>query len=122
MVHKSDNRVRAPPPLTKGLGLIRFGRCARERRLYGYARMEPAEDLLRRLAFNDEKALSMVLTRTRGGKADGDLTPKVELLVQLAAMLAVGASTTLLDEIVADASRLSGSSWNFGDDPCAICN
>jgi 4-carboxymuconolactone decarboxylase len=66
--------------------------------------MEPAEDLLRRLAFNDERALSMVLTRTRAGNADADLSPKVELLVQLAAMLAVGASTRLLDEIVADAS------------------
>jgi 4-carboxymuconolactone decarboxylase len=66
--------------------------------------MEPAEDLLRRLAFNDERALSMVLTRNRAANADADLSPKVELLVQLAAMLAVGASTSLLDEIVADAS------------------
>lgn len=65
--------------------------------------MDPAEDLLRRLAFNDEKALSMVLARRSGGDGDTSLIPKVELLVRLAALLAVGAATPLLRETVAQA-------------------
>jgi 4-carboxymuconolactone decarboxylase len=66
--------------------------------------VDPAEDLLRRLACNDEKALSMVLSRRRGGGGETDLSPKVELLVQLAAFLAVGAATPLLRETAAQAS------------------
>ena len=46
--------------------------------------MDAAEDLLRRLACNDENALSMVLGRRRGS-GEAELPPKVELLVQLAA-------------------------------------
>jgi alkylhydroperoxidase/carboxymuconolactone decarboxylase family protein YurZ len=65
--------------------------------------MEPHEDLLRRLAFNDEKALSTVLTRRRYGEADADLSPKVELLVQLAALLAARDSGPLLVDTVARA-------------------
>lgn len=62
--------------------------------------MEPAEDLLRRLAFNDEKVLGMVLTRRMGDEHEGELSPKVELLVRLAALLAVGATTPSLREAV----------------------
>ena len=46
----------------------------------------------------------MVLSRRRGDPGDTDLTPKVELLVQLAAFLAVGAATPLLRETAAQAS------------------
>lgn len=66
--------------------------------------MEPEEDLLRRLAFNDERVLSMVLARRQPGEREAALPPKVELLVQLAAFLAVGAATPLLRETVARAS------------------
>lgn len=66
--------------------------------------MHPAEDLLRRLALNDEKALSRVLARQGGGEGETSLVPKVELLVQLAAFLAVGAATPLLRETVIQAS------------------
>jgi alkylhydroperoxidase/carboxymuconolactone decarboxylase family protein YurZ len=75
------------------------------------ADVDPAEDLLRRLALNDEKALSMVLARRLGGDGETNLSPKVELLVQLAALLAVGAATPLLRETVAQASA-EGASAN----------
>ncbi len=65
--------------------------------------MDPAEDLLRRLAFNDEKVLSMVLTRRLGDRGETSLHPQVEILVQLAALLALGAATPLLRETVAQA-------------------
>lgn len=66
--------------------------------------MDPAEDLLRRLAFNDEKALSMVLARRPGTTGETNLSPKVELLVQLAALLAVGAAAPSLREAADQAS------------------
>ncbi len=62
--------------------------------------MEPAEDLLRRLALNDEKVLGMVLTRRVGGDGEGELSPKTELLVSLGGLLAVGATTPSLREAV----------------------
>lgn len=68
------------------------------------AAVDPAEDLLRRLAFNDERALGMVLTRRVGGDRESELGPKVELLVVLAALLAVGAATPSLREAVDQAS------------------
>jgi hypothetical protein len=68
------------------------------------AAVDPAEDLLRRLAFNDEKALGMVLTRRVGGDRESELGRKVELLVRLAALLAVGAATPSLREAVDQAS------------------
>jgi 4-carboxymuconolactone decarboxylase len=55
------------------------------------------------LAFNDEKALGMVLTR-KGGDSQTSLNPKEELLVRLAAFLAVGAATPSLREAVDHAS------------------
>jgi 4-carboxymuconolactone decarboxylase len=66
--------------------------------------MEPAEDLLRRLAFNDEKVLRMVLTRRGGGAGHAELSPKMEILVRLAALLAVGAATPSLREAVGQAT------------------
>jgi 4-carboxymuconolactone decarboxylase len=66
--------------------------------------MERAEELLRRLAFNDEKVLGLVLTRRVGGDREPELSPKVELLVRLAALLAVGATTPSLREAVDQAA------------------
>jgi alkylhydroperoxidase/carboxymuconolactone decarboxylase family protein YurZ len=77
--------------------------------------MDPEEDLLRRLALNDEKALSMVLTRRRGGGGETSLCPKVELLVKLAALLAVGAATSLLRETVAQASAEGATAGEIVD-------
>ncbi len=45
----------------------------------------------------------MVLTGHRGGEHETDLPPKMELLVQLAAFLAVGAAVPLLRETAAQA-------------------
>jgi alkylhydroperoxidase/carboxymuconolactone decarboxylase family protein YurZ len=72
--------------------------------------MEPAEELLRRLAFNDEKVLGMVLTRRVGGDREPELSPKVELLVRLAALLAVGATTPSLREAVDQAAAAGATS------------
>lgn len=69
--------------------------------------MDAAEDLLRRLACNDEKALSMVLSRRRG-TGETELPPEVELLMELAAFLAVGVAS-----LVAGAARLAAA---FGFD------
>jgi 4-carboxymuconolactone decarboxylase len=67
------------------------------------AAVDPAEDLLRRLALNDEKALGRVLTRRVGADRHSELGPKLELLVRLAALLAVGAATPSLREAVEQA-------------------
>ena len=77
--------------------------------------MDPAEDLLRRLAFNDEQALSMVFTRRLGGGGETSLSRKVELLVQLAALLSVGAATPLLRETVAQASAEGATAGEIVD-------
>ena len=56
--------------------------------------MDEVERLLRRLALNDEESVKLVLTaevRTDAGVA---LTPKVDVLVRLGALLALGASVT----------------------------
>jgi len=66
--------------------------------------VDPAEDLLRRLALNDEAALGRVLTRDVGVDQRSDLGSKVELLVRLGALLAVGAATPSLKEAVGHAS------------------
>ena len=57
--------------------------------------MDEAERLLRRLALNDEESVGMAL---RGAPAEGGpvLVAKVDLLVRLAALLALGAATASL--------------------------
>jgi 4-carboxymuconolactone decarboxylase len=62
--------------------------------------VDPAEDLLRRLALNDETALGMVLTGSVGAERQTELGAKVELLVRLGALLTVGAATPSLREAV----------------------
>ena len=66
--------------------------------------MDAAEDLLRRLALNDEAALGRVLAPKEGVDRRTELSSKVELLVRLAALLAVGAATPSLREAVERAS------------------
>jgi 4-carboxymuconolactone decarboxylase len=67
------------------------------------AAMDPAEELLRRLALNDERVVGMVLTQP-ASCGPTELSSKVELLVRLAALLAVGGATPSLREAVAHAS------------------
>jgi alkylhydroperoxidase/carboxymuconolactone decarboxylase family protein YurZ len=83
--------------------LIPIRGCVAGRRTYDGS-VDRAEDLVRRLAFNDERALSMVLSRRVGGDDETNLSPKDELLAQLAALLAVGAPEPSLRETVHAAS------------------
>ena len=58
--------------------------------------MHRVEQLLRRLALNDEKLVGSVLARTPGDGPVAALDRKAEALVQVGALLSVGASTASL--------------------------
>ena len=58
--------------------------------------MDEVERLLRLLALNDEASVGMVLTGGPGGVGGMALRPKVDLLVRLGALLALGAATSSL--------------------------
>lgn len=60
------------------------------------ALVDDVERLLRLLALNDEKSVEMVLVRGRDCDAGAALKPKVDLLVLLGALLALGAATASL--------------------------
>jgi 4-carboxymuconolactone decarboxylase len=62
--------------------------------------MDPAEDLLRRLALNDENVVGDVMTRRVGPDCQTELGSKAGLLVRLGALLAVGAAAPSLREVV----------------------
>jgi alkylhydroperoxidase/carboxymuconolactone decarboxylase family protein YurZ len=62
--------------------------------------VDPAEQLLRRLALNDEKTIGMVLAGEPGADVDEALIPKVDLLIRLGALVALGASTPSLQRTV----------------------
>jgi hypothetical protein len=79
----------------------------------GSAAVDPSEDLLRRVAFNDERVLGMVLTRQVGGDGAAELSPKTELLVRLAALLSIGAATPSLREAVDQAAAAGATSGEF---------
>jgi 4-carboxymuconolactone decarboxylase len=66
--------------------------------------MDPAEDLLRRVALNDEKVLGNVMTRRVSADSGTELDSRVELLVRLAALLAVEAAAPSLREVVEKAT------------------
>jgi alkylhydroperoxidase/carboxymuconolactone decarboxylase family protein YurZ len=71
--------------------------------------VDEIERLLRRLALNDEGSVEMVLARGSQAQAGAVLVPKVDLLVRLGALLALGASTTSLRVIVERAKRAGAS-------------
>lgn len=56
--------------------------------------MQDVEQLLRRLALNDEESVEMVLSTRSEQDAELSLGPKADLLVRLGALLALGAATT----------------------------
>jgi alkylhydroperoxidase/carboxymuconolactone decarboxylase family protein YurZ len=58
--------------------------------------VDQVEELLRRLALNDEKSVGMVLMSGSVADADVALVPKVDLLVRLGALVAMGAATASL--------------------------
>lgn len=66
--------------------------------------MDPAEDLLRRVALNDENVLGNVMTRRVGANSGTELDSRVELLVRLGALLALEAAAPSLRDVVEKAS------------------
>ena len=62
--------------------------------------MDPAEDLLRRIALNDENVLGNVLTRRVAPETGTALGSRAELLVRLGALLALEAAAPSLREVV----------------------
>jgi alkylhydroperoxidase/carboxymuconolactone decarboxylase family protein YurZ len=66
--------------------------------------MDPAEDLLRRLALNDENVVGNVMTRRVGTECHTELGSRADLLVRLGALLAVGAAAPSLRAVVEKAS------------------
>ncbi len=60
------------------------------------ASVDETERLLRRLALNDEESVGMVLASGSDAAGTAVLRPKVDLLVQLGALLALGAATSSL--------------------------
>ena len=62
--------------------------------------MDEVERLLRRLAINDEESVEMVLSNGAQLPIGEVLRPKVDLLVRLGALLALGASTNSLRRTV----------------------
>jgi 4-carboxymuconolactone decarboxylase len=58
--------------------------------------MDQVEQLLRRLALNDEKVVGSVLSRAGGASEPRALDRKAEALVQVGALLSVGAPTASL--------------------------
>jgi 4-carboxymuconolactone decarboxylase len=58
--------------------------------------VDEVERLLRRLALNDEESVGMVLTGGPEAAGGAALRPKVDLLVRLGALLALGAATSSL--------------------------
>ena len=71
--------------------------------------MDEAERLLRSLAFNDEESVGKVLAGGSAATSVPALRPKVDLLVQLGALLALGAATPSLRAAVEHA-RAAGAS------------
>ena len=61
-----------------------------------FASVDETERLLRRLALNDEESVGMVLASGSDARGSAALRPKVDLLVQLGALLALGAATSSL--------------------------
>ena len=58
--------------------------------------MDEVERLLRQLALNDEESVGMVLSGGSDASGSGALRPKVDVLVRLGALLALGAATSSL--------------------------
>lgn len=64
------------------------------------ADVDDVERLLRRLALNDEESVGMVLANGPDLASGASLRPKVDLLVRLGALLALGAATSSLRSTV----------------------
>jgi 4-carboxymuconolactone decarboxylase len=78
-----------------GHGITHSGGCGCERQPYPQG-VDDLERLLRRLAINDEESVGSVLTRGSAAADQAALRPKIDLLVELGALLALGAATSSL--------------------------
>jgi 4-carboxymuconolactone decarboxylase len=76
--------------VSPGSGDERASRAAR------FGSVDETERLLRRLALNDEESVGMVLGSGSDAAVSAALRPKVDVLVQLGALLALGAATSSL--------------------------
>jgi 4-carboxymuconolactone decarboxylase len=76
--------------------------------------MDEVERLLRLLALNDEESVAMVLATEPNGPLPC-LSPKVDLLVRLGALLALGAATTSLRTTVEGALRAGATETEIAD-------
>ena len=56
--------------------------------------------MLRRLALNDEESVEKLLVRGRDPRGELPLVPKIDLLVRLGALLALGAATASIKATV----------------------
>ncbi len=77
--------------------------------------MDQLERLLRLLALNDEDSVGRVLATGAEREFAAALSPKVDLLVQLAALLALGAPTTSLRATVRRAVAAGASEGELVD-------
>jgi alkylhydroperoxidase/carboxymuconolactone decarboxylase family protein YurZ len=92
-------RIRGRP--AGGRGVVRTWKSpgsddARQTGTTSVPSVDDVESLLRRLALNDEESVGMVLANGSDAATGTALRPKVDLLVQLGALLALGAATTSL--------------------------
>lgn len=76
-----------------------MGRCPAPPRAYARG-VDEVERLLRLLALNDERSIERVLTQSESAEGELALKPKVDLLVRLGALLALGAATSSLRSTV----------------------
>lgn len=70
--------------------------------------VDHVDDLLRRLALNDERSVAFVLGGGRGAARDSRLDRKTQALVCVGALLSVGAATTSLRRTV-ELAQTSGA-------------
>lgn len=92
-------------PPHPGPDITRFGGCRLNERGLASLAVDEVERLLRRLALNDEECVEMVLASGSDGGATAVLRPKVDLLVRLGALLALGAGTSSIRATVERATE-----------------
>lgn len=77
--------------------------------------MDKVERLLRMLALNDDESMEKVLATGTDREFGAALSPKVDLLVQLGALLALGAATVSLRATVQSALAAGASEAEIVD-------
>jgi 4-carboxymuconolactone decarboxylase len=104
----------APVRTTRRSAITRFGRCTKLPPTYaGY--VDEVERVLRHLALNDEASVERVLVSGTDRGHPAALAPKVEVLVELGALLALGGATTSLRATVRRATEAGASDAEIVD-------